>query len=134
MNDSSQQQPKSDAYTILVVDDEFALLVLAQEQIEDLGYRVYAASSGSEALQLLAEHEEIDLLFSDVIMSDDMNGYELALRATELRPGLKLLLASGFTSQVMKQKGLALFDAEVLHKPYRYDELSDKLQEILKDL
>jgi CheY-like chemotaxis protein len=131
MNDSSQQQPKSVAYTILVVDDEFALLVLAQEQIEDLGYRVYAASSGSEALQLLAEHEEIDLLFSDVIMSDDMNGYELALKAIELRPGLKLLLASGFTSQVMKQKGLALFDAEVLHKPYRYDELSDKLQEIL---
>jgi len=133
MSETTENQTlKPDMHTILVVDDEAALRILEQEQIEDMGYKVYAASGGSEALQLLAEHEDIDLLFSDVIMSDDMNGYELALKAIELKPSLKLLLASGFTSEAMKQKGLALFDVEVLHKPYRYDELSDKLHAILK--
>ncbi len=117
--------------TILVVDDEVILLALAQEQIEDLGYAVYAASNGKQALELLAAHDEIDLMFSDVIMPDDMNGYELAVKAMELKPELKLLLASGFTSEAMKQKGLALFDVEVLRKPYRYEELSEKLREIL---
>jgi len=122
---------KSHEKTVLVVDDEVALLVLAQEQLEDLGYKVYAASSGQQALQLLAEHDDIDLMFSDVIMPTDMNGYELAVKAIEIRPGLKLLLASGFTSEVMKQKGLTLLDVEVLRKPYRYEELSAKLREIL---
>ncbi len=121
----------SDARTILVVDDEVDLLMLAQEQIEDLGYKVYAASNGQQALQLLAEHKDIDLMFSDVIMPDDMTGYELAIKAMEIRPELKLLLASGFTSEAMKQKGLALFEAEILHKPYRYEELSTKLREVL---
>ncbi len=122
---------KSHEKTVLVVDDEVALLVLAQEQIEDLGYKVYTASSGQQALQLLAEHDDIDLMFSDVIMPTDMNGYELAVKAIEIRSDLKLLLASGFTSEVMKQKGLALLDVEVLRKPYRYEELSAKLHEIL---
>jgi len=117
--------------TILVVDDEVVLLALAQEQIEDLGYTVYAASNGQQALELLAKHDEIDLMFSDVIMPNDMNGYELAVKAMELRPDLKLLLASGFTAEVMKQKGLASFEVEVLRKPYRYEELSKKLREIL---
>lgn len=123
---------QKDKNTILVVDDEIVLLALAQEQIEDLGYTVYAASSSEQALQLLAEHEDIDLMFSDVIMPDDISGYELAMKAMALRPDLKILLASGFTSEVMKQKGLALFDAEILHKPYRYEELSSKLHEILQ--
>ncbi len=131
--DTSMQteNTQKDKNTILVVDDEVVLLALAQEQIEDLGYRVYAASSSAQALQLLAEHKDIDLMFTDVIMPDDISGYELALKATELRPDLKILLASGFTSNIMKQKGLALFDAKVLHKPYRYEELSSKLREIL---
>ncbi len=120
--------------TILVVDDEVNLLVLAQEQIEDLGYKVYAASNGQQALQLLAEHEDIDLMFSDVIMPDDLTGYELAIKARQTRPELKILLASGFTTEVMKQKGLALFEAKVLHKPYRYEELSTKLREVLRNL
>jgi len=122
---------QADERTILVVDDDLALLALAQEQIEDIGYKTYAASNGQQALQLLNDHEDIDLMFSDVIMPGDMNGYELAVKALEHKPNLKLLLASGFNSKIMKQKGLALFDAPVLHKPYRYEELSEKLHEIL---
>lgn len=118
-------------FAVLVVDDEVDLLALAQEQIEDLGYKVYGASNGQQALQLLAEHNDIDLMFSDVIMPDDMNGYELAIKAREIRPALKILLASGFTAEAMKQKGLALFEAKILQKPYRYEELSSKLAEIL---
>ena len=129
MSQNTDNQSKTS--TILIVDDEAGLLALAQEQIEDLGYKVYAAINGSQALQLLAEHEGIDLLFSDVIMPNNMNGYELAVKAMEARPELKVLLASGFTSAVMKQKGLALFDADILHKPYRYEELSSKLRTIL---
>ncbi len=116
---------------ILIVDDESSLLDLAHEQIESLGYKVYSASSGEQALQLLAEYNDIGLLFSDVIMPGGLTGYELAIKAMALRPNLKLLLASGFTIDAMKQKGLVLLDAKILNKPYRLEELAAKLDEVL---
>jgi len=81
--------------TILVVDDEEALLELAQESLEAQGYQVLIATDGKQALERLAGDVSISLLFSDVIMPGGMNGYQLAEQATAKWPDLKVLLTSG---------------------------------------
>jgi CheY-like chemotaxis protein len=85
------------AETLLVVDDEEALLDAAGHQLRELGYRTLTARNGAEALGIIAERDDIDLLFSDVIMPGSLDGYGLAREARRLRPELKILLTSGFT-------------------------------------
>ncbi len=114
--------------SILIVDDEGALLQLAARFLRDLGYRTRLAENGSQALAILAEEEQIDLLFSDVVMPGGMNGYELARRATELRPGLKVLLTSGFTSKTFADKDLDRFSVHLLGKPYRKVDLAQRIR------
>jgi PAS domain S-box-containing protein len=118
--------------TILAVDDESALLELAREALEALGYRVLTATDGSQALQLLDENPTIDLLFSDVVMPGGINGYELAEEATSRRPELKVLLTSGYTERAISRNGQVRFDANLLSKPYTYAELAHRVHAMLK--
>jgi two-component system NtrC family sensor kinase len=82
--------------TILLVEDEPDVREVLAAEITNFGYRVMTASSGPEALSILDRDGEIDLLFSDVVMPGGMRGDELARRAREIRPGLKVLLTSGY--------------------------------------
>ncbi len=123
----------SGSESILIVDDEVSLLALADHYLSDLGYRVLQAENAAQALEILATDEEIDLLFSDVVMPGGMNGYELAQRATEQRPGLKVLLTSGFTSTTMAHNGLSRFAAHLLNKPYRKDNLAQRIRLVLNE-
>ncbi|MCB1870266.1 MAG: response regulator, partial [Gammaproteobacteria bacterium] len=84
---------------LLVVDDEAELLKLARLSLQSLGYRVLTAGNGNEALQILIDEPEIDLLFSDLLMPGGINGYELAERAVSLRPHLKVLMTSGYSGR-----------------------------------
>ncbi|MCG6863309.1 MAG: PAS domain S-box protein [Chromatiaceae bacterium] len=117
--------------TILAVDDEAALLELAQTWLEALGYRVVTAKDGPQALELLAEEPAIDLLFSDVVMPGGINGYELAERATTARPALKVLLTSGYTENALSNNGQARFAANLLNKPYTPTELARRVRSLL---
>ena len=110
--------------TILVVDDEEALLTLTQQSLQALGYRVLTASSGRQAMERLAEESSIDLLFSDVVMPGGMTGYDLAEHATNARPQLKVLLTSGYTGKVASRNGQMRFAANMLSKPYSQAELA----------
>jgi len=83
----------------LAVDYEVELLELAKESLEILGYRVLTASNGKEALERLAEHPTISLLFSDIVMPGGMNGYELMEQAMEYRSDLKVLLTTSIPWQ-----------------------------------
>ncbi|MCW8887619.1 MAG: PAS domain S-box protein, partial [Gammaproteobacteria bacterium] len=118
--------------TILAVDDEEALLGLAQELLETLGYRVFTANNGQEALELLSKEPDIDLLFSDVVMPGGINGYELAEQATTNRPELKVLLTSGYTEKAVAHNGQARFNANLLSKPYSQSALAKRLRELLE--
>jgi PAS domain S-box-containing protein len=117
--------------TILVVDDEPALVELARESLEALGYRVFTATDGRQALQRLAETPAVDLLFSDIVMPGGINGYELAEQATTREPALKVLLTSGYTSKAMAQNGQARFNSYLLSKPYNQHELANQIRAVL---
>ena len=118
---------------ILIVDDEPELLNLTEQYLRDLGYRTCTATNADQALQRLRETPDIDLLFSDVVMPGDMDGYQLALQASSEYPRLKILLTSGFTARTVSENGLAHFSANLLHKPYRKSELARHIRQVLDE-
>ena len=117
--------------TILVVDDEIELLKLAEIYLNQLGYKVYTAENAQQALKVFNEHNDIECLFSDVVMPGGINGYELAEKLTKIKPQLKVLLTSGFTSKAVAENGQARFSQMLLNKPYRKIELAQRIRAIL---
>lgn len=117
--------------TILLVDDEEALLHLSRETLEQLGYTVLAAGSAVEALRIAAEHPgEIRLLMTDIIMPD-MNGLELADKLLREHPGIRCLYVSGYTTDIFSSHGVLEDSVHFLQKPFAKDDLEDMLQKVL---
>jgi signal transduction histidine kinase/CheY-like chemotaxis protein len=98
---------------VLLVEDNDHVREFAQHLLVELGYRVLSAASAEEALERL-EREAVDLLFSDVVMPG-RSGLELARLARELHPSLPVLLASGYSEEIV---GAAGADFEIVRKPY----------------
>ena len=115
--------------TILIVDDEIALLTMAKELLKSKGFNIFCAKRASEALNVL-EQESIDLLLSDVIMPG-MDGYQLAMIVKEKYPNVKIQLASGFSDD----RHIGLVDMSLhnnlLKKPYTSSELTLRVRELL---
>lgn len=119
------------AETVLVVEDEAAVLNLTRDMISKLGYTVLAASRVEEALALAAEYQgKIDLLLTDVVMPE-MNGKELAQRIEALRPGLKSLYMSGYTANVIAHHGILDKGVRFIAKPFSLRDLAARLRETL---
>jgi CheY-like chemotaxis protein len=116
----------ADPRTILVVDDEILIAMLAAAMIADFGYRVIEANSAAQALGILKSDQRIDLLVSDYSMPS-MSGVELASRARDLRPRLPVLLASGYTEL---PKG-ASDDLPRIGKPFSQEELGAAIGKLL---
>jgi PAS domain S-box-containing protein len=116
---------------ILVVEDEAAVMAIARAFLSSLGYEVLAASNGEEALAILRSGRHIDLLFSDVVLPDGMNGAELAQAAVSLRPGLKVLFASGYTQEALLNQGRLGSGVQLLPKPYRKRDLALAVKALL---
>jgi CheY-like chemotaxis protein len=110
--------------TILVVEDDRDVREIAVAVLEAARYRVLEAASGDEAYRLLQAHPDlrIDLLFTDVVMPGQLDGIDLAIKARTLRPGLKVLYATGFANLVRNHREDELHGL-VLAKPYRPAEL-----------
>ncbi len=115
---------------VLVVEDEPAVLEMAVESLGELGYRTLTATRASEALERLGGPERIDILFSDVIMPGGMNGVQLTVEARRLRPGLRVLLTSGYTGTALDEQGVPA-DLPLLSKPYQRDQLAHQLRIVL---
>ncbi|GJD31001.1 Sensor histidine kinase RcsC [Methylobacterium adhaesivum] len=115
---------------ILVVEDEPAVLDMAVESLGELGYRTVTASHAAAALERLRGPERIDIMFSDVVMPGGMNGVQLSVEARRLRPDLRVLLASGYTASALGSDGVPA-DLPLLSKPYRREDLADKLRVIM---
>jgi len=114
-----------------MVDDNQGVLGIATDQLTSLGYRVIAAASGAEALEMLRHDDQVDLLFTDVVMPGELAGRALAAKAVEMRPGLKVLFASGYFEGTLVGKGELEAEVQFLPKPYRKQELAQKIEEVL---
>jgi two-component system, NtrC family, sensor kinase len=108
--------------TILVVEDEADVREVVAAELTNFGYRVLTAGDGPEALEIIDGEYDIDLLFSDVVMPRGMNGEELAREARRRRPGLKVLLTSGYPPAELRERQ-SLGEFRVLQKPYRVEDL-----------
>jgi len=116
--------------TVLLVEDDEQVLAMAVESLEELRYKVEVARNAREALDRLAGADRIDVLFSDVVMPGGMNGAQLAIEARRLRPGLKILLTSGYAGEFGADQVVGE-NLPLLTKPYRRDELAAKLRSVL---
>ncbi|MDP6872034.1 MAG: ATP-binding protein [Alphaproteobacteria bacterium] len=122
--------------TILIVDDEKPLLDIAAAQLDDLGYNTLTVDSGVKALEILANRPDIDLMFCDIIMPGDLDGYQLALAAHETYPKLKILLTSGFTKEretftEAESRYLSELARNLLRKPYDVEALASSVRRAL---
>ncbi len=115
---------------ILVVEDQEAVRAVACGFLEDFGYEIVEAGDGFEALSRLQEHDDIELMFSDVVMPGGMNGFDLAQAAQSMKPELKVVHTSGYPKGAMVHQDEPRFrEGFIIMKPYRREDL----QKIIKD-
>jgi CheY-like chemotaxis protein len=117
--------------TVLIAEDDPFVRAYAVTCLESFGYHVIEAADGRDALSKIAGGANADLLFTDVVMPGGVNGWELAESARRLRPGLKVLLTSGYALDALAERGRLPAGALVLNKPYRKAELAKRVREAL---
>jgi len=117
--------------TILLVEDDDAVRDITAEILQEIGYSTLIAATPQKALEICSSvQERIDLLLSDVIMPD-MNGRELSRRIVEMRPDIRVLFMSGYTAEVIDQKGILAEGLHFIQKPFDRATLHHKMQSIL---
>ena len=125
--------PLGGGQTVLLVEDEPALLKMDEMMLEKLGYQALAAATPGEALSLAASHDgKIDLLLTDVIMPQ-MTGRELALRLQAVNPQLRCLYMSGYTADVIAQHGVLGETLHFIQKPFTMKDLAAAVRAALED-
>ena len=117
---------RREAARVLMVEDDPVVASSVSAALEDAGWIVLRATTADEALPMLAGGERIDLLFSDVVMPGRLSGIDLCREAIALRPGLPVVLTTGYSEDVARTEGI-----RVLPKPYRIDGLLQALDEAL---
>jgi PAS domain S-box-containing protein len=117
--------------TILVLEDEPALRKLVQTMLDQQGYTILEAATPEQALRLCDEHTgSIDLLVTDVVMPG-MSGRQIAERAVQRRPTLKVLYMSGYTADAIAHHGVLESGVAFLQKPFSSEALLQKVREVL---
>ena len=117
--------------TILLVDDEEAIIEVASEALEGAGYRTLMANCGEKALEMIElRQEKVDLVMLDLGMPG-MGGMNCLRRLVQIRPGLKVIIASGYSDQRQVQETLSLGAACYINKPYRLADVVTRVREVL---
>ncbi len=117
--------------TILVVEDDERVRKLTIRRLEMIGYTVLEASDGPSALDILNSGVPVDLIFTDLVMPGGLSGRDVAERAHELRPGIKVLLTSGYAEELIQGDDRDRPQLKVLRKPYQQTDLVTALRDIL---
>jgi PAS domain S-box-containing protein len=119
--------------TVLLVEDELAVLKMARKMLERQGYTMLPAPTPTEATRLFSAHaDEIHLLIADVIMPE-MNGQDLARSLLSLNPSLKCLFMSGYTADIIARHGVLNEGVNFIQKPFSSKELGTKVREVLDE-
>lgn len=123
--------PTSHGETVLLVEDEVAILRMCRNLLNLLGYKVLATASATEALRLAETHGgPIDLLLTDVIMPE-MDGCDLAARVKTLQPQVRTLFMSGYAADAIAHRGELDTSVCLLHKPFSREEIAHKIRDAL---
>jgi len=128
---TTEGEPPRGRETILVTEDDPFVRAYVVSVLEELGYCVIAAEDAREALTHLTQGAEVDVLFTDIVMPGGMNGWELAERAQQIRPALRLLFTSGYALETLVARGRIHPETAILNKPYGRPELARRLREVL---
>jgi len=115
---------------ILLAEDDTSMREYLQRALQRVGYEVEAVGCGTEAMPLL-EKERFDLLLTDIVMPE-MDGIELARRATEIDPDLKVMFITGFAAVALNPDSRAPRDAKVLSKPFHLRDLVNEVEKMLQ--
>jgi CheY-like chemotaxis protein len=116
--------------TVLLVEDQKEVRKLAAEALRHYGYRVLEAAGGDEALAWCSAEREIHLIITDVVMPS-ITGPELAKRAVEAKPRIKVLYMSGYAEALIAHQGILDAGLAYLQKPFTADVLARKAREVL---
>jgi signal transduction histidine kinase len=128
------EEPAPDAEgeeTILVLEDDDDVRTYSVEILRELGYRVIEAHDGPSALRLLERQSRVDLLFTDVVLPSGMTGAQVADKARELRPGLKVLFTTGYARNAIMHHGRLDKGVRLITKPFGSTELALKVRDVL---
>lgn len=118
---------------ILFVDDENAIVALARAMLQDLGYRVVVTRSSTKALKIFREHpEQFDLIITDMTMPA-MTGVDLAREVLRIRPGMSIILCTGYSERISEEQAKALGIKEYVMKPFTLGDLSKVVRKALDD-
>ncbi|BDD88377.1 PAS domain S-box protein [Desulfofustis limnaeus] len=134
-NDATELQPilphsrRRGRETILLLEDEEAILTMTALMLKGLGYTVVSCNTPNEALDRAA-HQHIDLLITDVVMPE-MNGRQVAERLQHQHPHLKTLFMSGYTANVIAHRGVLDKGVSFIQKPFSTNKLATMIREVL---
>jgi PAS domain S-box-containing protein len=117
--------------TILVVEDDDDVRQHSTQLLSEMGYRVFEASNGQAALDILQRHDDIELLFTDIGLPGGMNGRQLADAAQQRWPALRVLYTTGYARNAIVHHGRLDPGVNLVTKPFTYDDLAARIAEML---
>ncbi len=113
---------------VLLAEDDGAVAAILSEALSLLGWEVVAAPTGQDALTVLDQRPDIEVLVTDVVMAGVISGLELARLAAQRRPGLPVLLISGYSGESLSDNGLIEGEFDLLQKPFSHQDLALRIQ------
>jgi CheY-like chemotaxis protein len=120
----------AEAATILIAEDEAMVRMVEVETLRDAGYDIREARDGAAALEILRSDAKIDLLITDIKMPG-ISGYELVEAGTNMRPGLKVILITGYAQDPLPPR-MARVGVKVIYKPFDIDVLPQIAKQVLQ--
>jgi PAS domain S-box-containing protein len=130
-DDAASAEASGSGEIVMVVEDQAPVREVTMRRLEQLGYRVLETNSAVAAIELLQAGTAVDLVFSDVVMPGGKTGFDLAGWVREHRPGLPVVLASGFAEEAAQSAAQPLGAWKILRKPYSRAELAAALRAAL---
>ncbi|WP_184201821.1 response regulator [Polymorphobacter multimanifer] len=112
--------------TVLIVEDEALVMIIAQEELEDAGFLVLTACDADEAMRHLESDARIDVLFTDIRFPGALDGWAVAQRARAFRPGIRVVYATGYSAS----RPDSVPDSVLFIKPYRLSDIIDAIRRL----
>jgi CheY-like chemotaxis protein len=127
---AAEVSPEPRPETVLVVEDEVLVRMVIADYLRECGYRVIEAGSAAEAITVLTSPEPVDIVFSDIQMPGEMDGFGLATWIRRNQPWLKVLLTSG-NARAATTAGDLCEEGPLEQKPYHPQTILTRIQQLL---